>query len=236
LGSDETEFICDGPGGLLTYRPRRANISNKIQMDPEGDLLVAGNSSDGSSKNLIRLSALGTANGWGGTVSIQGDKVQEYIELSAADGWLIVAGQKAQLYAEVRSEGIFEFKLNQNIEGAYIRFDAVKGGFTVSNTKSNSNGTVGVALDGFTGEVKSFDNNSSYYNTTSPYAVKLSGSSSSTTLEAGSLTCSGGASAGTVWMSASSLPKGVTAYFQQIDVCVDGKTKKAWVLMSDPKD
>jgi hypothetical protein len=59
------------------------------------------------------------------------------------------------------------------------------------------------------------------------------GDSSYLTSSSLNLTSSSGAS---INMDASGLPSGAYVYFNQISVCVGGKTQKAWVLMSTPED
>ena len=68
-----------------------------------------------------------------------------------------------------------------------------------------------------------------------PGTIESDGASGNFAVDDGALTLSS-TSGASVKIDPNGLPSSAYVYFQQIDVCVDGKTKKAWVLMSDPED
>jgi hypothetical protein len=68
-----------------------------------------------------------------------------------------------------------------------------------------------------------------------PGTIESDGPSGNFAVDDGAITLSS-TSGASIKIDPNALPSGEYVYLQQIDVCVDGKTKKAWVLMSDPKD
>jgi hypothetical protein len=69
-----------------------------------------------------------------------------------------------------------------------------------------------------------------------PGTIESTGDSAKMVVEDGAITLSTTNTGTTVKIDPNGLPANTYIYFQQIDICVDGKTKKAWVLMSDPQD
>jgi hypothetical protein len=65
-----------------------------------------------------------------------------------------------------------------------------------------------------------------------PGTIESTGESAKFAVEDGSISLTAGGTE--IKLNPNALPSGTYVYFQQIDICVDGKTKKAWVLMSDP--
>jgi hypothetical protein len=68
-----------------------------------------------------------------------------------------------------------------------------------------------------------------------PGVIQSKGASAEMNLSDGGLVLSTRTTGTSINILPHGLPANTYVYFKQIDVCVDGKTKKAWVLMSDPK-
>jgi hypothetical protein len=228
IGSDETEFVLSGVSGTLEYRPRR-QTRRAIKMDPEGDMSIIGDSSDGSSKNLIRLNA-----SEGPVVSIRGEKVNQYIELSAFDAqsWISAKGTGAEFYVDMDVDPHLLFK--QGNAGVF-RFRGDTAVLTVTNDRSGVSGQQGVTVDGVNGEVKLFDNQGKeYLNLATDKVEVLNNTSEKSLMEPGTLTLTG-PSGREVSLETADLDSGITLKFREVDVCKDGKPATAWVLMSEPK-
>jgi len=69
-----------------------------------------------------------------------------------------------------------------------------------------------------------------------PGTIESTGESAKMAVDDGAITLSTTNTGTTIKLAPNDLPANTYVYFQQIDICVDGKTKKAWVLMSDPED
>ena len=69
-----------------------------------------------------------------------------------------------------------------------------------------------------------------------PGTIESTGASAKFAVDDGAISLSTTSTGTTIKLAPNDLPANTYIYFQQIDVCVDGKTKKAWVLMSDPVD
>lgn len=68
-----------------------------------------------------------------------------------------------------------------------------------------------------------------------PGVMELKGASAQLVVDDGTMTISTNTTGTSINLAPHGLPANTNIYFQEIDVCVDGKTKKAWVLMSDPQ-
>jgi hypothetical protein len=68
-----------------------------------------------------------------------------------------------------------------------------------------------------------------------PGVMELKGASAQLVVDDGTMTISTNTTGTSINLAPHGLPANTYIYFQEIDVCVDGKTKKAWVLMSDPQ-
>jgi hypothetical protein len=134
---------------------------------------------------------------------------------SGINNQLVFVGNTFQLYVDA-DLGVFEFVPKNAIYNnlGKLRFNAQDGSLTLNTTGGEG---LGVALDCFTGEIKSFNNSGSKYVTISPDEINLYDS------DAGSVRIYGPGE------------KDDVAYWQEIEVCVDGATKKAKVLMTVPK-